>query len=435
MKLKNFMHLLHKWHYALVIGCLFGGSIANAQTPKFQLDTMRLKLDSAEHLFIKQNMMLLAQKYNIDATDALVLQAKLFPNPNLSVARGPVVPLNNPTSNFFNNAENQIQISQLIVLAGKRNKNIKLAEANVTLAKYQFYDLIRTLKYTLRSDFFNIYYLRKSASVYDREIKALQQIVDAFNQQQGKGYIAQSEVVRIKAQLYAFQSEYNDLINQINDTESELRQVLQVKYAFVDPQVDTATVSALSPSKYPLATLVDSANSSRTDLLIAKTNTEISRLNYNLQKALAVPDLTLSVSYDKQGSYVQQFQAIGASMDLPFFNRNQGNIKSAKATVGLYEATQQSTALTVEEQIVRGLQKAFDAEKLVNQIDPTFEKDFDRLTNEVTKNYQKRNISILDFLDFYDAYKQNAVQINNIKYNRVQTYEDLNFFTGTNFFN
>ena len=184
-----------------------------------------------------------------------------------------------------------------------------------------------------------------------------------------------------------------------------------------------------------MATLVDSANSARTDLLIAKTNTEISRLNYNLQKALAVPDLTLSVSYDKQGSYVQQFQAIGASMDLPFFNRNQGNIKSAKATVGLYEATQQSTALTVEEQIIRALQKAFDAEKLMSQIDPTFEKDFDRLTNEVTKNYQKRNISILDFLDFYDAYKQNAVQINSIKYNRVQTYEDLNFFTGTNFFN
>ena len=435
MNLNSFTLMRHKWRYVLLIGSFLWVTMANAQTPKFQVDTLSLKLDSAEHLFINQNLLLLAQKYNIDASDALVLQAKLFPNPNLSVSRGPIVPLKNPTSNFFNNAENQVQLSQLILLAGKRNKNIKLAEANVTLAKCQFYDLIRTLKYTLRSDFFNIYYLMHSASVYDKEIRALQQIVDAFNQQQGKGYIAQSEVVRIKAQLYSFQSEYNDLVNQINDTESELRQVLQVKYAFISPLVDTTSVEALSPTRYPLATLVDSANKSRTDLLIAKANTDISRLNYNLQKALAVPDLTLSLSYDKQGSYVNQFQAVGAAIDLPFFNRNQGNIKSAKSTISLYEATQQSTAMTVEEQIVRGLQKAYDAERLVHQIDPTFEKDFDRLTNEVTKNYQKRNISILDFLDFYDAYKQNAVQINSIRYNRVQAYEDLNFFTGTNFFN
>jgi cobalt-zinc-cadmium efflux system outer membrane protein len=434
MELKFFKRS-QKWLYALLIACICLGSTANAQTPKFQQDTLHLKLDSAEHIFIRQNLSLLAQKYNIDANDALVIQARLYPNPNFGYSRGPIIPLKNPTATFFNNSENQFDISQTILLAGKRNKSIKLAQANVTLAKYQFYDLIRTLKYTLRSDFFNIYYLMQSASVYEREIKALQQIVNAFNQLQGKGYIAQTEVVRIKAQLYAFQSEYNDLLNQINDTESELRQVLQVKYAFIDPVVDTAKVMALSPTKYGLATLVDSAHNARTDLLIAKANTDIGVQNYNYQKALAVPDVTLSFAYDQQGSYVNQFQSIGASIDLPFFNRNQGNIKSAKANISMYEATQQSTAFTVEEQIIRGLQKAFDAEKLIHQIDPTFEKDFDRLTNEVTKNYQKRNISILDFLDFYDAYKQNAVQINSIRYNRVQTYEDLNFYTGTNFFN
>ena len=87
-----------------------------------------------------------------------------------------------------------------------------MAEANATIAEYQFFDLLRTLKYTLRTDFFNIYYFMESAKVYDAEIHALQEIVTAFAQQEGKGYISKKEVVRIKAQLYSFQNEYNDLI-------------------------------------------------------------------------------------------------------------------------------------------------------------------------------------------------------------------------------
>ncbi len=421
----------------LVITCILALFLVNlkAQTSNFQKDTLRLSIDSAEHIFIRQNLSLLAQKYNIDVNKALEIQAKLFPNPNLSVARGPIIPLHNPDANFFNNAENQVTLSQLVLLAGKRNKQIKIAQANTKLAEYQFYDLIRTLKYTLRTDFFNIYYLKQSSSVYTSEINALQQVVDAFNKQEGKGYISQKEVVRIKAQLYAFESEYNDLINQINDTESELRLVLQDKNFFIDPIVDADKVATLSPDKYPLAVLIDSAHAARTDLLIAKQNTEISKLNYNYQKALATPDLTLNVSYDKQGSYVHDFHSIGAAMDLPFFNRNQGNIKSAKSSIAYYDALQQSTSATVEEQIGRALQKAYDQDKLSKKIDGSFVKDFERLKNEVLHNYQIRNIGLLDFLDFYDSYKQNILQINSIQFNRVSAFEDLNFYTGANFFN
>ena len=68
-------------------------------------------------------------------------------------------------------------------------------------------------------------------------------------------------------------------------------------------------------------------------------------------------------------------------------------------------------------------------------MDAKFSKDFERLLNEVLINYQKRNIGLLDFLDFYDSYKQNVLQINTIKSNRINAFEDLNFYTGTNFFN
>jgi cobalt-zinc-cadmium efflux system outer membrane protein len=433
--------MLRKWLVQCFCCCLFS-LFALAQNPPQvpaspdQQDTMRLSLQQAEKMFLDSNLQLLAQRYNVDAQKALVIQARLYPNPNFSIGH---TLYSGQLNQFFPlgiNDETNAALSQEILLAGKRNKQVKLAEANVHLTEFQFFDLIRTLKYTLRTDFFKIYYLRLSGLVYDREIRALQQITNAFAEQEGKGYIAEKEVVRIQAQLYSFQSEYNDLVNQINDTESELRLVLQAKpNFFIDPIVDTEALAGLDPAKYPLTTLIDSAYHNRTDLNIARANTEINKRNYNYQKALAVPDLSLEVDYDEAGSFLTNYYGIGASIDLPFFNRNQGNIKNAKILIQNTEATQRSTQATVDENVARALQKAFSEQKMVKTIDPKFFGNFERLMQQVLINYQKRNISILDFLDFYDSYKQNTIEVNTIRFNLISAFEDINYYTGTNFFN
>jgi cobalt-zinc-cadmium efflux system outer membrane protein len=400
-------------------------------------DTLRISLDSAENLFISGNFALLAAKYNVRIQQAQEIQARLYPNPNLSVFYS----LYNtraksffPTGSGENGGELSAQLSQLVYLAGQRNKAVEIAQAATQLAGYQFYDLIRTLKYTLRTDFFKIYYLLQSSAVYAEEIKSMQQVVTAFNSQANKGYIAEKEVVRVKAQLYSLQNEYNDLNNQINDLESELRLVIQVKSAFIVPEVDTALLRSFDPAAYPLDTLLDSAFRNRPDLLMARTGVKISRLNYNYQKALAVPNLTLSLAYDQQGSYINNLSSLGAAIDLPFFNRNKGNILSAKLNMDQSAALKQSTEAIVQENVFRSLQKAIANDKMMKNIDPGFLSGFNRLLHEVLINYQKRNISLLDFLDFYEAYKQNILASNNILINRATAFEDINYYTGTEFF-
>ncbi len=419
---------------------IFVGKVSGAPASGGRQDTLKLDLKKAEKMFVDSNLLLLAAKYNIDAQKALILQSRLYPNPNLSYSRGPIIPLHDaqsqyPYSDFGTNAESAATLSQLVLLAGKRNKQIKIAEANSTLAEYEFFDLLRTLKYTLRSDFYNIYYLQQSAHVYDSEIKALQQIADAYDTEKGK-YISEKEVVRIKAQLYAFQSEYNELNNQISDVEGELKLLIKVKAKYyLVPEVDTAALHKWNPDRFAITTLLDSAYKNRTDLLIAKENTEINKLTYRYQKALAVPDLTLFLSYDHQGSYAKDFNAAGVSIDLPFINRNQGNIRMAKIMIDNTLALQQNAEATVEENVTRALQKAYTKNTLNEKINAQFTADFERLAKEVVDSYQKRSISILDFLDFYDSYKQNIIQVNAIRYGRIQAFEDINFYTATNFFN
>jgi cobalt-zinc-cadmium efflux system outer membrane protein len=400
-------------------------------------DTLRISIDSAERMFLAGNYNLLAQKYNIQSQKALEIQAKLYPNPNLSLFYSLY---NSQTKKFFpvgpdsTGGELTAQLSQLIYLAGKRKKQVKIAETNTRLAEYQFYDLVRTLKYTLRTDFYNIYFLLQSATVYNEEIQSLQEVVRAFEEQEGKGYIAEKEVIRIKAQLYTLLGEFNSLISQINDQESELRLVLQIKGSFVYPILDSSKLENMDPASYSLTTLLDSAYKNRSDLQIARTNVEASKLNYTYQKALAVPDLTLSLAYDQQGSYINNLTSLGAAIDLPFFNRNKGNILAAKINTQVNVALQSSTEATVQENVSHALEKAFANDKMYRTIDPKFLRDFDRLLHEVLINYQKRNLTLLDFLDFYGSYKDNILSSNNIQFNRVSAFEDINYYTGTEFF-
>jgi cobalt-zinc-cadmium efflux system outer membrane protein len=54
----------------------------------------------------------------------------------------------------------------------------------------------------------------------------------------------------------------------------------------------------------------------------------------------------------------------------------------------------------------------------------------DNLNKEMLKNFEKKNISLIEFLDYYDAYKENAVQLNNLLYNRINAFENINFSLG-----
>ena len=104
------------------------GNTAIAQKEKLFADTISISIDSAEHIFLNNNLQLLAQKYNVDAQKALIIQAKLYPNPNFSFS---TVLYQTETKKFLpagNEGEIQSSISQMIILANKRNKQIKIAE-------------------------------------------------------------------------------------------------------------------------------------------------------------------------------------------------------------------------------------------------------------------------------------------------------------------
>ena len=399
------------------------------------VDSVKLTIVQAENQFLSKNLQLLAQKYNVDAAAALVLQARLYPNPNFSGEQGAY---NTETRRWFEtdapNGEEATQVSQLIVLARKVKKQVDIAKTNQKLAEDNLSDLLRTLRFSLRSTYYNIYYLQQTAKVYDEEISALEKIVRAYLSVVDKGLVSRADLVMIQAQLYALKNEYQTLTDNLNDQESQLRLLLQDPPGKYYTPTKYEVMESSDPLSISVQSLIDSALQNRTDLIIATDNLLLSHQYLTYQKALAIPDPTVTAGFDKFGSYIKDFNSVSVAIDIPIFNRNQGNIKNAKSLIDFNAVTFDLTQKMVAEQVVRGLQKAHDADVLYKSIDPSFAGQFDKLAAEMITNYMKRNVNLLTFLSFYDAYKQNIVQLNTILFNKVNALESINFLTGTNIF-
>ena len=201
------------------ISCLFLAAqvFSHAQAPVVRTDTVAITLQQAEERFLKKNLQLLAARFNIDAAKAAVVQAELWNNPNISIEQNAY---NKFTKRYFDvtkTGNTDIQLQQLILLAGKRDKQIRLAEINSQIVENSFYDLLRALKFELRTDFFDLYFLQQSLAFYDETIPNVRKTVAATEVIYQKRSILLSEVLRLKSLLFTLESERLGLLNQVSE--------------------------------------------------------------------------------------------------------------------------------------------------------------------------------------------------------------------------
>jgi len=402
-----------------------------------QTNTLKLNLKQAEVLFLKNNFDLLSRNYEIDAAKAEVITAKLFDNPELEYEN---LFYNHETKKFlqtsFEYGQYAASVSQLIKLAGKRNKNIKLAQTGVKLAELEYFDLIRTLKFELRNTFYKTYFSNQTIKVYDEQIKSTESLLKAYDLQLKVGNVALKDVIRIKSLIIGLKSERVNLLNDLEDHYKDLRLLCGLEpNASLVLELPEKAEKDISLNQIRYSNLLDSARTHRADLKLAKTDLEYNELNLKLQKAMAIPDVEISLSYDLKGNYPEKYMGIGLKIPIPLFNRNQGEIKKAKVEIDAATSNIRKQEILLSNEVFNSYRTALRNEKLYLEIDPAFNGEFDKLINGLIKNFRERNISLIEFLDLYESYKENILQINNLKFERMSSREELNYVTGTNIFN
>ena len=386
---------MHK--YLLIFISIFCNLVASAKDLP-QSDTLKVTLVMADSMFVKNSLQLINTYYNINSAQGALLQAKLWDNPQISYSQNFYNPNDHRILN--SNGEFTSNIQQLIYLGGKRSNRIKLEKINVQSAEYDYYNTLRNLKYKLHSKFFEIYYQQKSIAIYDEEISTLKKLVEVFSVQYEKGNISLKETTRLKAMLFTLQNEYIDLINKIKDDQTELCNLLSIKHIYVVPEIDDTKYEKMKIDTLKYNYLSQIADSFRFDNKIVENAVKWGETNLKLQKSLIVPDIILGAGFDKYNSGYPNYNAMTVQMSLPFFNRNQGNIKMADVTYKQSQNEYQQFKIELENEVVAALYKAQTADELYQQLDKHMNNDFNLLIEGIRFGFvYKLHLPFLYFLD------------------------------------
>jgi cobalt-zinc-cadmium efflux system outer membrane protein len=152
--------------------------------------------------------------------------------------------------------------------------------------------------------------------------------------------------------------------------------------------------------------------------------------NLTYQKALAVPDVTFAPEYDHNSNYIPHYYGLGISLPLPVFNKNKGNIKSANYNVKQQEVIVQNADIELQNNISNSYNKLLALLKISNDSEQVFYEKYTQMFNNIITSYEHKQISLLEFMDFFDTYKDVQNQHYQSKLNLQLVSEELNYHTG-----
>ena len=394
-----------------------------------------LTLKEAEQRFLERNLSLIAERYNIDMAQAQVLQAKLFENPVISLEQNVYNRLNGKYFDFGKEGEAVVEIEQVIHLAGQRNKQVRLEKINKEIAEYQFEEVMRTLRQELNEKFVEVYFLSKSIAIYEKEVNSLQVLLGGMKIQQEKGNITLMEISRLESMLFSLRKEKNERENDLLTTRGELNLLLNLpEDTQVQLSLDEEVLQQLDLSQLSFADLKAIINE-RPDQKIARSTVNASRANLKLQKSMAFPEFSVKGNYDRVGNFINDYFAIGVSLSVPIFNRNQGNIKAARFSIQQAGVQQEYAANRADMELFTAYTSLEKATQLYQSTNMDLERNFEKLITGVNENFTRKNISLLEFIDYYDSYKETCIQLYEIKKNVFLAMENLNTVVGQNVLN
>lgn len=414
----------------------------------FSQETLILSREESENLFLKENLLLLAEKLEIDQAEAQLLQAKLWPNPTLEIdevnlwaTQRQIDILSDELPSFGSGSFGKHQqfaasFEQLILTAGKRKKLMAIEEVSVEKSKQYFEDLLRSLKLEFRSQLTELQYLQLKHQVYQNQVASIAQLTRAYKNQLDQGHIAKGEYVRLKALELEIKKEIRELNKEINEVQKELKLLMRLPASTELKISDEGFLR--TPEAISLASLQDfikTAKESRPDYQLAVLEEEYLNNRYRYERASRIPDISLKVGYDRGGNILYDFVGFGLAIDLPIFDRNQGNIKSAQFAVDQSKLMSAQKALEIENDIVLAYNNLIDAIAFVDEIEPDYESDLDLLLESYTRNFTQRNISLLEYLDFFEAYLENKEIILEANKEVNNLVEELNFAIGSDLIN
>jgi cobalt-zinc-cadmium efflux system outer membrane protein len=251
-----------------------------------------------------------------------VIQAGLYPNPQFEFFAESL------GAEAGKGGETNYLLSQELVLGGKLDRAREVAQADELAAKAAFVAEEFAVASRVTKSYFAAVAAQERLESRRQLIDLSQQLLDAANAQVDAG--AATEPDRLRAEVVQTQAEI-DLEAARLDAHATLRSLasaIGIDGTVEIPLTDTTRSLPHFPSQEAVVAAALAANSR---VSLARIAIERARSVHELAKAEAVPNLVASAGPRYSDPESETTLDLGVGMEIPLFDRNQGNIRAAVA--------------------------------------------------------------------------------------------------------
>ena len=391
---------------------------------------IRITLDDAIRLALQYDHALQAARTTILQNQAQEITANLRPNPVISWD-SQFFPLFHPeefgTSYLNTQAQFDLGIGYLFERGKKRQHRLQAARDQTEQTRDQVNDNQRQLIFNLSQQFVAVLLAQSTIDLANQDLDSFQQTVDISNERYKLGDMSEGDLLKIRLQLLQFQSDLSTAKLSKIQALASLRQYLG--FESVPDNYDVEGELAYTPVHAGVDDLKALALRERPDLRQAQQGVVVARSQESLAEANGKRDL--NVTFDYTHTNGQSSGAFYFNIDLPIFDRNQGEIARTK-----YVITQaQEQQLEAAQQVITDVTSAYANLNANNEIIRLYQGgyvDQAKESRDISEYAYKRGAaSLLDYLDSERTYRANQLAYRQALASYMTALEQMRQAVGT----
>ncbi|SHE57403.1 TolC family protein [Chryseobacterium takakiae] len=393
----------------------------------------QMSLSDCEEAFQKNNLQLLAEQYNINMADADILQAKIWELPQLS---GQINAYNPEDRKVFDIGRAKgAEITQLIYMGGKKKNEIAFAKSNKELARLQFSQLLVDLRTQLHTTYYNLYYERLKLENTNKQLGYMSDLLAAYKIQSAKGNVSLKDEVRLQSVVIQLNNDKIAINKNILEFEQSLKVLTGITEDMEPKLSDSEAHDILAAQPFGDETeLQKKAVENNADYQYNLKLIDNSKLYAQWQKSLNVPDLNLGAAWDQNGGTFKNEINLTVGIPLPLWKSNKGNVEKANFAIQQNQKSADFQKLNLETKVQAAYKMWKTQYDQLSQIKPDDLNNMELVYNGMLNNFRKGNVSLIEFVDFMNSYRETALQIYDMKNGIMQSAEQLNQLVQTKIF-
>jgi cobalt-zinc-cadmium efflux system outer membrane protein len=298
-------------------------------------------------------------------------------------------------------------------VSGKRGLRVDAARAGVDAAAAARGDAFRLARLALEQAVVDAALQRAQLDFARDTLDFAQRTADLDARRYQAGAISEAELARAQVAALEAAQAVDTAANVERAARAQIAVLLAIEPPLPDFRVDPSLLErALDLTAEPrsLEDVAAAALARRPDLRAIEKQEARAKAQADLARRQRVPDVTLSANYQQEGTSPQALQpptlSISASLPLPVFYQQQGEIARAEADLRAQQLSRRKLSAQVGAEVSTAWSSLLTSRTLVERMRSRLLERAKRARDLVQVQYEKGAASLLELLDAQRTYAQ-----------------------------